>query len=98
MANANRRSHGNSQEHVMETLFVPLSLAAGGLLAVQAGANAQLSKATGSPLAATTIQVVIAGALLLIVAAVTGNLLAFRSLSAVPWWHATGGIATAIYV
>ncbi len=39
----------------MEALFVPLSLVAGGLLAVQAGANTQLSKATGSPFAATTI-------------------------------------------
>jgi transporter family-2 protein len=82
----------------MEALFVPLSLVAGGLLAVQAGANAQLSKATGSPFAATTIQVVIAGTLLLIVAVGTGTALAFGSLPGVPWWHATGGIATAIYV
>lgn len=82
----------------METLFVPLSLVAGGLLAVQAGANAQLSKATGSPFAATTIQVLIAGTLLLIVAAITGSVLAFQNLPAVPWWHAAGGIATAIYV
>jgi bacterial/archaeal transporter family-2 protein len=82
----------------METLFVPLSLLAGGLLAVQAGANTQLSKATGSPFAATTIQVVIAGALLLIMAAATGTVLAFVSVPNVPWWHVTGGIATAIYV
>jgi uncharacterized membrane protein YdcZ (DUF606 family) len=82
----------------MEALFVPLSLLAGGLLAVQAGANTQLSKATGSPFAATTIQVVIAGGLLLIVAAATGTILAFAGLPSVPWWHAIGGIATAIYV
>jgi transporter family-2 protein len=82
----------------METLFVPLSLLAGGLLAVQAGANTQLSKATGSPFAATTIQVIIAGLLLLIVAAATGTTAAFGSLPGVPWWHAIGGIATAIYV
>jgi bacterial/archaeal transporter family-2 protein len=82
----------------MDTLFVPLSLLAGSLLAVQAGANTQLAKATGSPFAATTIQVVIAGALLLTVAAVTGTLFGFSSLPGVPWWHATGGIATAIYV
>ena len=82
----------------MEALFVPLSLLAGGLLAVQAGANTQLSKATGNPFAATTIQVVIAGTLLLIVAALTGSVFAFGSLPAVPWWHAIGGIATAIYV
>lgn len=82
----------------MEALFVPLSLLAGGLLAVQAGANTQLSKATGSPFAATTIQVVIAGGLLLIIAAATGTVLAVSDLSGVPWWHATGGIATALYV
>lgn len=82
----------------MEALFVPLSLLAGGLLAVQAGANTQLSKATGSPFAATTIQVVIAGALLLAVAAASGTVLALANLPGAPWWHAIGGIATAIYV
>jgi len=82
----------------VEALFVPLSLVAGGLLAVQAGANTQLSKATGSPFVATVIQVMIAGTLLLVVAAATGSLLAFGGLLDVPWWHATGGIATAIYV
>src|SRR5262245_44544453 len=82
----------------MEALFVPISLVAGGLLAVQAGANTQLSKATGSPIAATTIQVIVAGVLLLLVAAATGTLAAFGRLPEVPWWHAIGGIATAIYV
>jgi len=82
----------------MDTLFIPLSLAAGGLLAVQAGANAQLSKATGSPFAATTIQVVLAALLLSLVAIATGTAAAFGGLRAVPWWHAIGGIATALYV
>jgi bacterial/archaeal transporter family-2 protein len=82
----------------MELLFVPLSLLAGGLLAVQAGANTQLSKATGSAFAATTIQVLIAGTLLFLIAAASGTVLAFRNLPGVPWWHVTGGIATAIYV
>lgn len=82
----------------MDTLFIPLSLAAGGLLAVQAGANAQLSKATGSPFAATTIQVVLAALLLSLVAIATGTAAAFGGLPAVPWWHAIGGIATALYV
>jgi transporter family-2 protein len=82
----------------MDTLFIPLSLASGGLLAVQAGANAQLSKATGSPFAATTIQVVLAALLLSLVAIATGTAAAFGGLRAVPWWHAIGGIATALYV
>jgi len=82
----------------METLFIPAALVAGGLLAVQAGANTQLSKATGSPFAATVIQVLIAGTLLLIVAAATGTVAAFSRLPGATWWHAIGGIATAIYV
>jgi uncharacterized membrane protein YdcZ (DUF606 family) len=49
----------------MDVLFIPLALAAGALLAVQAGANAQLSKAIGSPFAATTLQLSV-GALLLL--------------------------------
>jgi bacterial/archaeal transporter family-2 protein len=82
----------------MDTLIAPLSLLAGSLLAVQAGANTQLAKATGSPFAATTIQVLIAGALLLAVTAATGTMFAFTSLPNAPLWHASGGIATAIYV
>ena len=79
-------------------MFSPLSLVAGSLLAVQAGANAQLAKAANSPVAATVIQVFIAGTLLLLVAAVTGTLQAFGDLARVPWWQVTGGLATAIYV
>lgn len=82
----------------MDALFVPLSLVAGSLLAVQAGANTQLSKATGSPFAATTIQVLIAGSLLALVAIITGTAGAFTGLPHATWWHAIGGIATALYV
>lgn len=82
----------------MDSVFIPLSLAAGALLAVQAGANTQLAKATGSPFAATTIQVLIAGLLLLLVALATGTTAAFGNLSDAPWWHMLGGIATALYV
>lgn len=82
----------------MESLFIPLSLIAGGLLTVQAGANGQLAKAVASPFAATTIQVFIAGLLLLLIAAFTGTVTAFGRLPAAPWWHLAGGIATALYV
>ena len=41
---------------------------------------------------------IVAGVLLLIVATATGTLAAFGRLPDVPWWHAVGGIATAIYV
>jgi transporter family-2 protein len=93
-----RTIHSQDGMRAMETLFVPLSLLAGSLLAVQAGANSQLAKAVGSPFAATTIQVFIAGTLLLIIAALTGTLAAFGKLPDATWWHAIGGIATALYV
>jgi transporter family-2 protein len=82
----------------MEALFVPLSLLAGCLLAVQAGANTQLARATGSPFTATTIQVSVAAGLLLLVTLASATYPAFLALHAVPWWHILGGLATAIYV
>ena len=56
----------------MELAFVPLALVAGGLLAVQAGANMQLGKATGSPLSASALQLGVGTATLLVAAALTG--------------------------
>lgn len=82
----------------MEATFVPLSLIAGSLLAVQAGANIQLGKATGSPLAATTLQLALAGVLLVVAATATGSLGALAALPAATWWHALGGTASAFYV
>jgi bacterial/archaeal transporter family-2 protein len=81
----------------METLFVPLALLAGGLLPVQAGANAQLSKSVASPFAATTLQLLVGAALLLLIAAFAGSLAALAGLFAVPWWHAVGGLASAVF-
>jgi bacterial/archaeal transporter family-2 protein len=82
----------------VETLFIPISLLAGGLLALQAGANAQLSKAVGSPFGATTIQLSVGAAALALAALLTGGLIAFAELPKVPWWHAIGGTASAFYV
>jgi len=82
----------------MDTLFIPLSLAAGALLAVQAGANAQLAKAAGSPFVATTLQLLVAALLLLIATLVTGGQGALSLLPGAPWWHAVGGTASAFYV
>ncbi len=82
----------------METLFVPMALVAGGLLAVQAGANAQLSKAVGSPFAATTLQLAIGTGLLLLVALFTGTLAVLGAVPRAEWWHLIGGTASAVYV
>jgi bacterial/archaeal transporter family-2 protein len=82
----------------METLFATISFCAGSLLAVQAGANTQLSKAVGSPFAATLLQLSIGALALLAVALATGTLAALAGLRDVPWWHAAGGTASAFYV
>jgi bacterial/archaeal transporter family-2 protein len=82
----------------METIFVPLALLAGGLLPIQAGANAQLSKSVASPFAATTLQLLVGATVLLLITTLAGSLAALAGLSDVPWWHAIGGLASALYV
>jgi transporter family-2 protein len=82
----------------METLFASLSVMAGSLLAVQAGANTQLSKAIGSPFAATLLQLTVGALALTLVAWLTGMLGVVADLWRVPWWHAIGGTASALYV
>lgn len=82
----------------MDTLFAALSVAAGALLAVQAGANAQLSKTVESPFAATALQLSIAAALLASVTLLTGSMAALWLLPRAAWWHVLGGTASAFYV
>ncbi|WP_442892614.1 DMT family transporter [Ensifer sp. CCNWLY38] len=75
-----------------------MALVAGGLLAVQAGANAQLSKAVGSPFAATTLQLAIGTGLLFLVALFTGTVAVLGAVPQAEWWHLIGGTASAVYV
>src|SRR5918992_890433 len=82
----------------METIFVPLTLLAGGLLPIQDGANAQLSKSVASPFPATTLQLFVGAAVLLLITTFAGSLAVVAGLPAVPWWHAMGGLASALYV
>lgn len=82
----------------MEAIAVPFLLFVGGLLALQAAANVQLSGAAGSPVTASTMQVAIAAALLGVSAALAGTLGAFGLLSEAEPWHLVGGLGTAIYV
>ena len=82
----------------MQGLFALAALTAGGVLAIQAGANAQLSKASGSPFTATALQLVVAALVLFAVTAATGTVGAFVNVSTIPWWHAVGGVASALYV
>lgn len=82
----------------MEALAIPLLLAVGGLLALQAAANVQLSAATGSPFGAATIQLGIGATLLLAATAVAGAVGAFGLLDEAPGWHLVGGLASALYI
>lgn len=82
----------------MDNLVALSSLVAGGLLALQAGANATLARSLGSPLAASTVQLAVGLILLLVAALATGDLAALGRLGAVAWWHAVGGVASALYV
>jgi transporter family-2 protein len=82
----------------MEALAIPLLLAVGGLLALQAAANVQLCAATGSPFGAATIQLGIGAALLLAATAVAGAVSAFGLLGEAPGWHLVGGLASALYI
>ena len=58
----------------MEALAVPFLLLVGALLAVQAGANVQLSAAMAHPVGASALQLTIGAALLTTLAAALGSL------------------------
>jgi bacterial/archaeal transporter family-2 protein len=82
----------------MELLAIPLLLAIGGMLALQAAANVQLSTATGSPFGASALQLGIAATLLLAAAAAAGTLGAFQLVADVEAWQLVGGLGSAVYI
>jgi bacterial/archaeal transporter family-2 protein len=82
----------------MEFLAVPLLLAIGAMLALQAAANVQLSTATGSPFGASTLQLGIAAALLLAAATAAGTLGAFELVGGAEPWQLVGGLGSAVYI
>lgn len=82
----------------METLAVPFLLLVGALLAVQAGANVQLSAAMGHPVGASALQLAIGAALLTVLAAAVGSFGALGALDDVAAWHLVGGLGSAVYI
>ena len=82
----------------MELALASLALLAGGLLAVQAAANLQVGKATGHPLAASTLQLGVGTILLLALAAPAGALGTLDPKPDATWWHWLGGLGSAVYV
>jgi bacterial/archaeal transporter family-2 protein len=82
----------------MEALAIPFLLVVGGLLALQAAANVQLSAAMGSPFGASTLQLGLGAGLLLALAALGGSLEAFALLGDAEPWALAGGLGSAIYI
>jgi transporter family-2 protein len=80
----------------MHAFAIPFLLVVGGLLALQAAANVQLSAAAGSPAAGATLQLAVGATVLLAVAAAAGTLSAL-TLNA-PLWHLLGGLGSALYI
>lgn len=80
--------------------FVLLSsaLLVGCLLAVQASANLQLTKAAGTPYGASALQLGLAAVLLAVLAAATGTIGAVALVPDVEPWHLAGGLASPLYI
>lgn len=82
----------------MEAFAIPLLLVVGGLLALQAAANVQLSSAMASPFGASTLQLGIGAALLLGLAALAGSLRTLGLLDEAEPWTLVGGLGSAVYI
>jgi transporter family-2 protein len=82
----------------MEPFAVVFLLVVGSLLALQAAANVQLSAAMASPFGASAIQLGLAAALLLAVAALAGSLGALALLDEAEPWQLAGGVGSALYI
>ena len=82
----------------METIAIPFLLLVGALLALQAGANVQLSAALANPIGASALQLTIGAGLLIALAAAVGSLGAADRLGDAEAWHLVGGLGSAIYI
>ena len=80
-------------------LYLLFAVAAGAMLPVQFGVNAQLSHWVGSPIRAAFVSFLVGTIALLIVSAfVRKPLPSLDRLGDVPWWVWTGGLLGAFYV
>ncbi len=79
-------------------ILVCIAFLIGLMLPLQAGINAQLRTGMGHPLL-PAIASFAAGTLALVVVAVVARVrLPATPLSAIPWWHWTGGLLGAFYI
>jgi transporter family-2 protein len=83
---------------VVEQVAIPVLFLIGGLLAIQAAANVQLSAAIGSPFGASALQLGIGASLLVVAALPLGALAALDALGGAEPWHLVGGVGSAVYI
>ncbi|MET9230006.1 DMT family transporter [Lentzea sp. NPDC003310] len=74
------------------------ALLAGALLAVQASANLQLTRAVGTPYGASALQLGLAAVVLALLAAATGTIGALALVTEAEPWHLLGGLASPLYI
>ncbi|RDI32155.1 DMT family transporter [Lentzea flaviverrucosa] len=82
----------------MYLVLLSSALLVGCLLAVQASANLQLTKAAGTPYGASALQLGLAAVLLTVLAAATGTIGAVALVPDVEPWHLAGGLASPLYI
>jgi bacterial/archaeal transporter family-2 protein len=82
----------------LEALAIPALLLVGTLLALQAAANVQLARAMTSPVGASTLQLAIGAAVLVLAATVGGSLGALGGLERAELWQLVGGLGSAVYI
>ncbi|MGW6441690.1 DMT family transporter [Lentzea sp. NPDC055074] len=82
----------------MHFVLLGSALLAGCLLAVQASANLQLTRAVGTPYRASTLQLGLAAAVLALLAVATGTIGAVARIPDVEPWHLAGGLASPLYI
>ncbi len=82
----------------MQAVLLAATLAVGCLLAVQASANLQLSRAVTTPYGASTLQLLVATGFLAAIAIAVGSIGSAGRATEVPWWHLLGGLASPLYI
>jgi bacterial/archaeal transporter family-2 protein len=83
----------------MTWLYLLFAVAAGAMLPLQFGVNAQLAHWLGSPIRAAFVSFLVGTLALLVVSAfVRGPLPSLARLGDVPWWVWIGGLLGAFYV
>ena len=83
----------------MTALYLLLAVAAGAVLPIQAGVNAQLARFVGGPARASFVSFLVGTIVLLVLSiAIVKPLPSSSRLGAAPWWVWVGGLLGAFYV